>query len=95
MVPFLAAAAMLAGSALATAQDSHPNDAIASERALGAPAYAPGETVYRLIDEPSEVTTGSSVEVETPMVGPATDGLTYSFGSTRLCTTTEFHSGLC
>ena len=95
VVPLFAAAAMLAGGTMATAQDSHPNDALASSRAIQGPSYAPGTTVYRLVDDPSDVTTGSSTEADAPMVGPATDGLTYSFGSTRLCTTTEFNNGLC
>jgi hypothetical protein len=99
IVPMLAVSALVGTPA--TAQDSHPHDAAAAETPLSATPYAPGTTVYRLIDDTSIETTGSSSSMEMEPTGPvpmgsiSADGVTYSFGTTRLCTTGEFERGLC
>jgi hypothetical protein len=99
IVPMFAVSAISA--APANAQDSHPHDAAAAESTLSAVPYAPGTTVYRLIDDPGMETTGSSSSTDMESTGPipmgsiSSDGVTYSFGTTRLCTTSEFERGLC
>jgi hypothetical protein len=92
MVPFLAAAAMLAGSAIASAQDSHPNDFLAADRAFSGPFY---DTRYRVSPyQYPDVTTGYALEVETPMRGPIVIEPGYSSG-VRVCTTWDMQRGLC
>jgi hypothetical protein len=96
IVPMFAVSALLAVPA--TAQDT---PAAAAETTLSATPYAPGTTVYRLIDDPGMATTGASSSMEMESPGPvpmgsiSADGVTYSFGTTRLCTTSEFERGLC
>ena len=98
IVPMFAVSALLATPA--TAQDSPPHS-VAAESTLNATPYAPGTTVYRLIDDPGMATTGSASSMEMESTGPvpmgsiSADGVTYSFGTTRLCTTSEFERGLC
>jgi hypothetical protein len=97
IVPMFAVTALV--GAPATAQDSR--DAAAADSTLSATPYAPGTTVYRLIDDPGMATTGSASSMEMESPGPvpmgsiSADGVTYSFGTTRLCTTSEFERGLC
>ncbi len=94
MVPFLAAAAMLAGSAIATAQDSHPNDFVASDRAFSGPFY---DSPYRVSPyQYPDVTTGYATAPV--IVAPApltTDDVIYSYGSSRLCSSFDYARGLC
>lgn len=97
-----AAAALLAGPAMA--QDLRPNDKRAAEQALSAPA-APGETVYRLVDDPDSATTGfdpgsatTGFEVAPVVVMPPPvtgDETIYSYGSARACSTFDFDHPLC
>jgi hypothetical protein len=99
IVPMFAVTALV-GTPV-SAQDSRPQDAAAAESTLSATPYAPGTTVYRLIDDPGMATTGSASSMEMESPGPvpmgsiSADGVTYSFGTTRLCTTSEFERGLC
>jgi hypothetical protein len=99
IVPMFAVSALVGEPAIA--QDSHPHDAVAAETTLSATPYAPGTTVYRLVDDPGMATTGSSSSMEMESTGPVpmgsvfADGVTYSFGTTRLCTTSEFERGFC
>ncbi len=86
----LAAAALLAGPA--TAQTSRPNDKPA---AAGATSAKPGETVYRLIDDPP-TTTGFSNAPVVVMPPPITgDEPIYSYGSGRACSPFDFDRQLC
>ena len=99
IVPLFAVSALVGAPAIA--QDGHPRDGVAAENTLSATPYAPGTTVYRLIDDPGMETTGSSSSADMESTGPvpmgsiSADGVTYSFGTTRLCTTSEFERGLC
>ena len=87
-----AAAALLIGSAIA--QAPRPNDKPAAERA--SPPAKPGETVYRLIDDPPDGTTGFSTAPVVVMPPPVTgDDAIYSYGSARACSTFDFDRRLC
>jgi hypothetical protein len=87
-----AAAALLIGPAIA--QAPRPNDKPVAERA--SPPAKPGETVYRLIDDPPSATTGFSTAPVVVMPPPGTeDGVVYSYGSARACSTFDFDHRLC
>lgn len=94
MVPFIAAAAMLTGSAIATAQDSHPNDFVAADRAFSGPFY---DTRYRVSPyQYPDVTTGFAAAPVIVAPAPmATDEVIYSYGSSPLCSSFDYARGLC
>jgi hypothetical protein len=91
MLPLIAAATLFAGTAIA--QDSHPNDFVASDRAFSGPHY---DSAYRVSPyQYPDVTTGFAVEVDEPIVrGPIVTEPSYSYG-TRICTTWDMQRGLC